>query len=100
MRKLREAAVVATMVGSVSVLGAGVAYAGGAHELPTINCEQDAAGNTVVTNIDGVTTIATTGAAGDADSSAVPQNCGTANENNLNTSGDTTGGTGTAALAE
>ncbi|HWM36020.1 MAG TPA: hypothetical protein VNS49_02730 [Streptomyces sp.] len=97
MRKLREAALVAAMVGSVSMLGAGVASAGGVEqELPTVNCEQDAGDNTATTTLGGTAiTLVQTGNGGDADSSATQQICGVGNEENENTAGDSTGGTGT-----
>ncbi len=101
MRKLREAAVVAAMIGSVSMLGAGAAYAGGGEEpteLPTVNCEQDASSNTVNFTIAGVLTPITTGDGGDADASATQQICGIGNDDNENTAGTATGGTGTSAL--
>ncbi|WP_181766265.1 hypothetical protein [Streptomyces albidus (ex Kaewkla and Franco 2022)] len=100
MRKLREAAVVAAMIGSVSMLGAGAAYAGGGEptELPTVNCEQDASSNTVNFTIAGILTPVTTGDAGDADASATQQICGIGNDDNENTAGTATGGTGTSAL--
>ena len=104
MRKLREAAVVAAMVGSVSMLGAGAAYAGGwEHEepkqaSPTVNCDQDADRNTSTTNIGGFTDLSlNTG--GDADASATQQICGIGNEENENTAGTATGGAGLEALA-
>jgi hypothetical protein len=99
MRKLREAAVVAAMVGSVSMLGAGVASAGGweHHELPTVNCDQDNGDNTLTTNSGALTLPALLGTGGDADSSATQQICGIGNDDNENTSGDSTGGDGTDA---
>jgi len=96
MRKLREAAVVAAMVGSVSMLGAGAASAGGwEHEEPqqgpTITCDQSNGDTTVTTNgtidLGGLL-----GAVGDADSSATQQICGIDNSDNENTAGDATGG--------
>jgi hypothetical protein len=103
MRKLREAAVVAAMVGSVSVLGAGVASAGGwEHEqpesTPTVNCDQDASSNESTTQIGTTITITPTNVGGDADSSATQQICGVGNEENDNTAGDATGGAGTEVL--
>jgi hypothetical protein len=100
MRKLREAAVVAAMVGSVSVLGAGVASAGGwEHEkpesTPTVNCDQDASSNESTTQIADAITITPTGNGGDADASATQQICGVDNSDNENTAGTATGGAGT-----
>ena len=97
MRKLREAAVVAAMVGSVSMLGAGVASAGGwEHEEPpqgpTITCEQSNGDNTSVTNSGAVDLGALLGAVGDSDSSATQQICGIDNDDNENTAGTSTGG--------
>ncbi|WP_181764141.1 hypothetical protein [Streptomyces albidus (ex Kaewkla and Franco 2022)] len=98
MRKLREAAVVAAMVGSVSMLGAGVAsaYGGEEQELPTVNCVQDADSNSATITFAGTLVPVTTGDAGDADASATQQICGVGNEENENTAGDATGGTGTS----
>ncbi|MFC4495207.1 hypothetical protein ACFPA8_13805 [Streptomyces ovatisporus] len=95
MRKLREAVVVAAMVGSVSMLGAGVATA---QELPTVNCEQDASSTDFNLNVEGtVTTAGSDG--GDADASATQQICGIGNEENTNTAGTAVGGLGTGVLA-
>ena len=104
MRKLREAAVVATMVGSVSMLGAGVASAGGweHHEPPTsvsVNCDQDNGDNTRTTSDGGLLDLSSLlGTGGDADSSATQQICGIGNSDNENTSGDSTGGDGSNTL--
>ncbi|WP_181768067.1 hypothetical protein [Streptomyces albidus (ex Kaewkla and Franco 2022)] len=95
MRKLREAVVVAAMVGSVSMLGAGMASA---QELPTVNCEQDASSDSVDFTLAGTLAPVTTGAAGDADSSATQQICGIGNDDNENTAGDSAGGFGTSVL--
>jgi hypothetical protein len=104
MRKLREAAVVAAMVGSVSMLGAGVASAGGwEHEqpesTPTVNCDQDASKSTTVTQTATTITITPTNVGGNADASATQQICGVDNEDNENTAGNATGGAGTAVAA-
>jgi hypothetical protein len=95
MRKLREAAVVAAMVGSVSMLGAGVASAGGweHQESPTVNCDQDASKNESTTQIADTITITPTGPGGDADASATQQICGVGNSDNDNEAGEATGGT-------
>ena len=97
MPKLREAALVATMVGSVSMLGAGVASAGGGgEEAPRtviVNCEQEANNNTSTPTVGGLITV--TGpliVAGDGDSSARQQVCGIGNEDIENAGGDSTGG--------
>jgi hypothetical protein len=96
MRKLREAAVVAAMVGSVSMLGAGVASAGGWEpETPTVNCDQDASSNESTTQIADAITITPTGNGGDADASATQEICGVDNSDNENTAGTATGGAGT-----
>ncbi len=102
MRKLREAVVVTAMVGSVSLFGANAAFAGGGEpeELPTVNCEQDASSNTVNFTVGGTVVPVLTGGGGDADSSATQQICGIGNDDNENTAGDATGGTGTSALAD
>ncbi len=100
MRKLREAALVAAMVGSLSMAGAGVAFAGGGEptELPTVNCEQDASSNTANITFAGTLVTTVTGDGGDADASATQQICGIGNDDNENTGGEATGGTGTSAL--
>ncbi|WP_181766263.1 hypothetical protein [Streptomyces albidus (ex Kaewkla and Franco 2022)] len=100
MRKLREAAVVAAMVGSVSMLGAGAAYAGGGEpqELPTVNCVQDADSNSLDFTLAGTAVPVLIGGGGDADASATQQICGVGNDDNENTAGTATGGTGTEAL--
>ncbi|WP_181765924.1 hypothetical protein [Streptomyces albidus (ex Kaewkla and Franco 2022)] len=98
MRKLREAAVVAAMVGSVSMFGAGVASAQVDQELPPVNCVQDADSNTLVFTLEGTAVPVTTGDAGDADSSATQQICGLGNDDNVNTAGDSAGGFGTSVL--
>ncbi|SCK46339.1 hypothetical protein H181DRAFT_04122 [Streptomyces sp. WMMB 714] len=93
MRKLREAAVVAAMVGSVGMLGAGVAAAGGS-ELPEfpVTCTQ-ANGDTVEGGEADLPALAAlTGGGGDADSRAQQNNCGIGVEDNTNTSGSATGG--------
>ncbi|WP_181763587.1 hypothetical protein [Streptomyces albidus (ex Kaewkla and Franco 2022)] len=95
MRKLREATVVAAMVGSIGMLGAGMATA---QELPTVNCEQDASSDTVDATVGGTIVEALTGGGGDADASATQQICGIDNEDNVNTAGEATGGTGTSVL--
>jgi hypothetical protein len=100
MRKLREAAVVAAMVGSVSMLGAGVASAGGwehdqPESTPTVNCDQDASTSVSETQIADTITITPTGNGGDADASATQQICGVDNSDNENTAGTATGGTAT-----
>ncbi|WP_181763519.1 hypothetical protein [Streptomyces albidus (ex Kaewkla and Franco 2022)] len=100
MRKLREAVVVAAMVGSVSMLGAGVASAQVEQEIPTVNCEQEADSNTLVFTLEGTAAPVTTGDAGDADSSATQQICGLGNDDNVNTAGDSTGGTGTSIAGD
>ncbi|WP_181764201.1 hypothetical protein [Streptomyces albidus (ex Kaewkla and Franco 2022)] len=96
MRKLREAAVVAAMVGSIGMLGAGMATA---QELPTVNCEQDASSNEVNFTVGGTVVPVLTGGGGDADASATQQICGIGNDDNENTAGTAIGGTGTSALA-
>jgi len=104
MRKLREAAVVAAMIGGVSMLGASAAYAGGweheepKQELPTVNCSQDADRNTSTTNVGGPVELAPVGTGGDADASATQQICGIGNSDNENEAGTATGGAGTGVL--
>jgi hypothetical protein len=98
MRKLREAAVVAAMVGSVSMLGAGIAAAGGEEpqELPTVECSQDASSTDVDLNFGG--TVGVPAGGGDADASATQQTCGLGNDENENTAGEATGAAGAAVL--
>ena len=102
MRKLREAAVVAVMIGSVSMLGAGVASAGGwepeHQEFPTVNCDQDASKNTSETTVASTITVTPLGPGGDADASATQQICGVDNSDNDNEAGEATGGVGTGVL--
>ncbi|WP_314177959.1 hypothetical protein [Streptomyces winkii] len=97
MRKLREAAVVVTMVGSVSMIGAGVASACGEKEEPppsiSINCTQETGSNTVTTQT-GDVNVSDALNGGDADASANQQLCGLDNEDAENTGGTATGGTG------
>ncbi|RAJ61828.1 hypothetical protein K378_04192 [Streptomyces sp. Amel2xB2] len=106
MRKLREAALVATMVGSASVLGVGVASAHGAEDngpAPRVICNQDAGGDTETTQV-GLINIGSLGigGSGDALSDTTQQVCGIGNGNNTNTGGDSesgAGGDGTIGLA-
>ncbi|OEV29308.1 hypothetical protein AN219_17295 [Streptomyces nanshensis] len=97
MPKLREAAVLAAMVGSVSMLGAGVATA---HpESPGIACTQ-ANSDTIEegdVNLPALVTLTPGGT--DADSRARQNNCGVDVEGNVNTSPDATG-TDAAGVAE
>jgi hypothetical protein len=99
MRKLREAAVVVAMVGSVGMLGAGVAAACGDKEAPetqpsvTIECTQDTGDNTVTTQT-GLLNVNDALNGGDADASANQQLCGLDNEDAENTAGTATGGDG------
>jgi len=95
MRKLRAAAVTAAMVGSISMVGAGVASAGGS-EPPAagliVACTQ-ANGDTITEgDVDAPLLGALTGGGGDADSRAQQNNCGVGVEENTNTSGAATGG--------
>ncbi|SCK46331.1 hypothetical protein H181DRAFT_04121 [Streptomyces sp. WMMB 714] len=91
MRKLREAAVLAAMVGSVSMLGAGVAAAGGSQP-PIVACNQTNGDDITEGDLDAPLLAALTGGGGDADSRAQQNNCGIGVEGNTNTSGDATGG--------
>jgi hypothetical protein len=94
MRKLREAAVVAAMVGSVSVFGAGIATA---QEPPSVSCDQDADSTDADLEFGGTVGVAPGG--GDADASAAPQVCGVGNEGNTNTGGTAVGGAGAGVAA-
>jgi hypothetical protein len=95
MSKLREAAVVATMIGSVSMIGAGVASACGEKEEPTpsvsIECEQYKGDGPPPFN-NGEISGSFNG--GDADASATQQLCGLDNSDATNTAGTATGGDG------
>ncbi|NLU75636.1 hypothetical protein HCC61_23755 [Streptomyces sp. HNM0575] len=97
MRKLREAAAVVAVLGTVTVVGAGVAAA---HEEPpasvSITCEQDTGNNTLTTQEGGLVNAADALNGGDANSSANQQLCGLSNEDPENTAGDATGGAGGA----
>ncbi|QPP07405.1 hypothetical protein G4Z16_14580 [Streptomyces bathyalis] len=89
---LREAAVVAAMVGSVGMVGAGVASAGEGEppQLPTINCTQtngDTEGDTDLPAL-----AALTGGGGNADSRNLQNNCGVGIIGNDQTSGPAEGG--------
>ncbi|MGH3309203.1 MAG: hypothetical protein ACRDP3_01210 [Streptomyces sp.] len=85
MHKLRQAAVVAAMVGSVSMFGAGVAAAGGGGGWDgpdTINCKQDAGHNvdqTGLVNLNEVP-IAILAGTSSQDTEKTNQNCSIDNE--------------------
>ena len=94
MRKLREAAVVAAVVGGVSMLGAGAASAGDwggpPPQLPNITCTQsngDTSGD-----VDLPALAALTGGGGSADSRNLQNNCGAFIIGNDQSSGSATGG--------
>lgn len=98
MRKLRGAALVAAVVGGVSMVGAGAASAQGNGETPStviINCTQEVGDNTStpeqvgLVNVSGPLLIG-----GPADSSSNQQVCGLHNEDIESTAGDSTGGEG------
>ena len=94
MPKLREAALVATMVGSVSMLGAGVAFAGGGEEAPRdvkITCNQSNGDTAGSTDLGGLVTI-TGPLITLADSRNMQNICGVGNTDNDQTSGDANGG--------
>lgn len=98
MRKLREVVVVGAMVGGISMLGAGVAFAGGHdEELPTVNCTQEAGDNTAAPQTGLINVFGPVLSGGAADSSATQQLCGIDNENATNTAGTSTGGAGGTA---
>ncbi|QPP07406.1 hypothetical protein G4Z16_14585 [Streptomyces bathyalis] len=93
---LREAAVVAAMVGSVGMVGAGVASAGEWEppQLPNITCNQtngDTEGD-----VDAPLLAALTGGGGNADSRNLQNNCGVGIIGNDQTSGPATGGDSSA----
>jgi hypothetical protein len=108
MRKLREAAVVAAVVGSVSMIGAGAAAACGDDKPApppagvSIECtqnvgdtttnEQEVSGGLLGLNISDALN------GGDADSSSNQQVCGLENKNIESNAGDAEGGTGADVL--
>ncbi|MCH6161707.1 hypothetical protein [Streptomyces marispadix] len=96
MRKLREAAVVVAMVGSVGMIGAGAAAAHG--EPPSapvsIDCDQDTGDNTLTNQEGGTANVNGLLNGGDADASANQQLCGLDNEDAENTAGEADGGDG------
>jgi hypothetical protein len=106
MRKLREAAVVAAVVGSVGMIGAGTAAACGEEHPPpsgvSIECTQDTGDNTATSrdvlagglgiNVSDVLN------GGDAKSTSNQQVCGLENEDIESESGDATGGDGANIL--
>ncbi|WP_189039661.1 hypothetical protein [Streptomyces daqingensis] len=96
MRKLREAAVLAAVVGSVTMLGAGVASAGGSQP-PIIACNQTNGDTITQGDLDAPALGALTGGAGNADARAQQNNCGIGIEGNTNTAGDAEGGDATGA---
>ncbi|WP_314177961.1 hypothetical protein [Streptomyces winkii] len=98
MRKFRKAAVVATVIGSVGVIGAGVASAYGEPEdtdSVSITCEQDTGDNTLTTQTGGVANVSDALNGGDANTSTNQQLCGLDNEGAENgpTEPEVTGGT-------
>ncbi|OEV14184.1 hypothetical protein [Streptomyces nanshensis] len=96
MRKLREAAVVAAMVGSVGMLGAGVAAAGEDHEPPLFSCSQSNGGDNTEEAQNGLVGIdeLALGGSGDATANTTQQVCGIGSSNNTNTGGDAESGVG------
>ncbi|GGO58431.1 hypothetical protein GCM10012287_56580 [Streptomyces daqingensis] len=97
MRKLREAALVAAVLGSVSMVGAGVATA--QEETPVVvACTQSNGDDITQGDVDAPLLTALTPGGGDADSRAQQNNCGIDVEGNTNTSGDAAGGDTTGAL--
>ena len=96
MRMLREVVVVGAIVGSISVFGAGAAFAGGHddEQLPTVNCSQEAGDNTSASQTGLINLFGPILSGGAADSSAVQQLCGINNQNATNTAGTSTGGAG------
>jgi hypothetical protein len=99
MRKLREAALVAAVLGSVSMVGAGVATA--QEETPgvIVACTQANADDITQGDVDAPLLTALTPGGGDADSRAQQNNCGIGVEGNTNTSGDALGADTTPAVA-
>jgi hypothetical protein len=99
MRKLREAAVVAAVIGSAGMIGAGTAAAHGGEQPPsvTIKCVQNTGDTTTNTvEVDGLLAINLQDVlnGGDADSSSNQQVCGLENKNIESNAGDAEGGTG------
>ncbi|QPP05212.1 hypothetical protein G4Z16_01085 [Streptomyces bathyalis] len=96
---IREAAVVATVLGGVGMVGAGVASAGAWEppQLPNITCTQsngDTEGDTSLGALP-----ALTGGGGNADSRNLQNNCGVGIIGNDQTSGPAEGGEAAAAAA-
>jgi len=96
MRMLREAALVAAVLGSVSMVGAGVATA--QEETPVVACTQSNGDDITQGDVDAPLLTALTPGGGDADSRAQQNNCGIDVEGNTNTSGDAAGGDTTGVL--
>ncbi|GGO57140.1 hypothetical protein GCM10012287_52330 [Streptomyces daqingensis] len=99
MPKLRKAALVATMVGSVSMLGAGVASAqgdGGQPPATTVTCNQTN-GDTTTSEVGGLITV-NGPLLSVADSRAQQNICGIDNDGNVNGSGDASGGGGNGLI--
>ena len=95
MRKFHKAAVVATMVGSVSMVGAGAAAAGDfGHPAPKalIVCSQNVGDNTGDTDVDSDIETDEILAGGNAQSLANQPICGIGNTGGTVTSDDATGG--------
>ncbi|MCH6161706.1 hypothetical protein [Streptomyces marispadix] len=88
MRKLREAAAAVAVVGSIGMIGAGIAVAQGDGEPPltSIKCEQDTGDNTLTNQEGGLANANDLLSGGDADQRANQQLCGLDNENAENTS--------------
>ncbi|NLU75640.1 hypothetical protein HCC61_23775 [Streptomyces sp. HNM0575] len=97
MAKLREAAIVAAMVGSVGMIGAGTASAHG-DDAPRgpihIHCTQNVNDNSRVEQVGLVNINGPLLGGGNADATANQQLCGLENEDPENTAGTGTGGLG------
>ncbi|MCH6161704.1 hypothetical protein [Streptomyces marispadix] len=97
MAKLREAAIVAAMVGSVGMIGAGTASAHGddAPRGPVhIHCTQNVNDNSSVEQVGLVNINGPLLGGGRADAAANQQLCGLQNEDAENTAGEGEGGEG------
>jgi hypothetical protein len=98
MRKLREAAIMVAVVGSVGMIGAGTAVAHGGAPDVSIKCSQDTGDNTITKRevVGGLLGLNISDAlnGGDAKSTSNQQVCGLENEDIESEADDATGGDG------
>jgi hypothetical protein len=99
MAKLHRAAIVAAMIGSACMIGAGTASAHDDDDQPrsvTINCTQNVGDNTATSQVGLINIQGPLLGGGDADARANQQLCGLDNEDAENSGGTATGGLGGA----